>query len=402
MSKVLVFVPMCGRGGVALVVRKLLQGLVDTAPKGWRFDILGQTYDENGVLVKYPRKMTFDQIRPMRRLPTHPKLFSFLLANSPVFVQHLQEKVKTSKPDVIFCPSSWWVIRNRDWNLSVPYVTCIPDFAFDTIDMGHMLTEHFRYASGLIRDRVDMTVFSSETQRTHAVKKYQFEPCKTRVIHHSADFVAEGFDPSPEEAERVKVRHGLPEKYLLAFHPMGHKDPATLLRGFALARRSSKIIPPLVIAGIETEQLCDEQTRNPQVRELRLIMKQNELYFGRDLYVLGTVPEGDIAGLFAGAMASISTSRSEGDIAGGTFASFMAKCPHVWSDLAVYREQLKDTMGWMFPVGQYEVLAETLERVCRYRDDAKLRALAAYDWAQQRTVKDVAQDYLDVFTEVMR
>lgn len=399
MPRVLIFAPTVGRGGVSLVVRKVFRGLAECAPSNWQFDVLGQRWNEIGEAVAYPSEWGFTQLAPLspeQKMPAHPHQFPWLWQQCEMFYQHLASVA--GEYDLIYCPSSWWAIRANKWTLPVPFITHIPDFAFDQIDMG-LLAQHFRVASQLTSYRADFTIFPADYWRNHAINYYGFAPDKTQTISHSADFVAEDYHPTPEEGLRVRARYGLPEQYVLAFHvASSHKDPETILLGQLHARRNSPHVPPLVIAGIETERFKSNAPDAQPIMRIRQVIREIGATLGKDLFILGGVPESDIAGLFAGATVSINASRMEGDLSGVTFNAFMARNPHIYSDLPVYVDRIgRDALGWCFPVGDAEALGNCLIAACENRDEAMRRALEAYKFAHQRTVRDVAAEYLEVF-----
>ena len=398
--KLLMFVPTSGRGGVSLVIRKVFQGLADYAPKDWNFEVLGQAYNEILEPVVYPENWKFTQIDPVEKLPPHPHQFRFLWDNVECFYDHLVRVA--GDYDLIYCPSVFWCIRSREWDIRTPFVAHIPDIAYDEIPMGQLLEQHFRVATQLVRKRANFTIFLSEYWRKHATGVYGFDEDKTTVIPNSADFVAENYDPSPQEALRVREKYGLPEHYVLAFHPLWHKSPATILWAQRHARSISPLVPPLVMAGIGTEHLLTDAPVDRHITEVRKVLAEIGVQPDVDFFSLGRVPEEDIAGLYAGATVSVNASQMEGDLSGNTFNAFMAHCPHIYSDLPVYTMRIgREKYGYSFMTGEYIALAQRLIDVCADRDEARRRAVAAYGYAVSRTVKDVANEYIDVFSRVL-
>jgi hypothetical protein len=124
---------------------------------------------------------------------------------------------------------------------------------------------------------------------------------------------------------------------------------------------------------------------------------------GVNFWSLGYVPDEDLGGLFAGAIASVVASTSEGDVSGPIFLSLRAKTPLIFSDLPVFIESLGSTnaFGIDFPVGNYRILGETLIHVCEQPEDSKLRAERAYELSLQRTLEHVTADYLAAFEEAI-
>lgn len=394
MPKVLIFTPIVGRGGVKLCVETMLRGYAQYAPPDWEFTVLGQALDEIGKPIDYA--FPFTQIRPLAVLPQHPHLFNYLLHHADDFMDHLREVVAETQPDLVMCYGAWWVARARRWEIEAPIVTFLPDFAFNQgVDLG-ILNEHFTFASQILARRASFSVFSAEYHRNHAVDYYRFPIEKTAVINHSADFVAHNLVASKAEGRRVAKQFGLPSRYVLAFHPMGHKDPDTILRGQRYARLHSASVPPLVLAGIHTEELL-----NPRNRRAQILLESVHAHLDVDVFVTGFVEERDIGGLFANAVCSISASRSEGDLSGATLTSMMTKTPHIWSRLPVYLDRLNDGMGYSFELGDFEALGKLIVEVCEFPTAAERKALMAFKWAQQRTIQHVVAEYLSVFERVI-
>lgn len=396
MTKVLIFAPIVGRGGMHLCVETMLRGYQDFAPKQWSFEVLGQEHDEIGLPILYG--FPFTQLRADRALPTHPELFPYLLRNADTFMDHLREQVEENQPDLVMVYGAWWIARAKRWDINAPMVCFLPDFATDQgVDLGEMLNTHFRYSAQLLSQRADFTVFSSAFHQSHAVSRYHFPFLKTGVVHHSADFVLQnGLKASKAEGKRVRNKLLLPDTYVLAFHPMGHKDPQTVLRAQRYARMHSSHVPPLVFAGIGTDTFAD-----PKNRRSRRMLEEVHAKLDYDFFATGYVDEGDIGGLFANAVVSISASTSEGDLSGATLTSFVTKTPHIFSNLPVYQLRLNETLGLSFEVGDFEQLGKHIVDVCEYPVAAERRALRAFKWAQTRTLKDVIGEYLDIFKGVI-
>lgn len=394
----LIFAPTVGRGGVHLVVETLTRAFDQiSARENVEFAVLGQKYDEIGMPIHYPVAWPMTQIDPIDKLPAHPYQFPFLKLNYDIFLKHL-DRVQDDY-DLIFAPSSWWVMYPGQWPVRKPYVTCIPDFAFDFIDAGS-LAQHFRESSRLIAQRAATTVFFARFQEKHGQNAYGFK--NTAIIPHSMDFVVKDYDPTAEEALRVRTKYGLPERYVLAFHCFGHKNPMTILRAQLYARSTSSAVPPLVIAGIETDRFAnDDPDRHAQ--DVRREIVRIGARKGVDLFIPGQVPDEDVAGLFAGATVAIFASRSEGDISGGMFNAIAAKTPMIYGDLPVFHDRLgtEQKYGLTGQPDNDRQLGIALCQVCDHYADAKQRAEDAYDHLSSYQATDVAQKYIDLFRKLI-
>jgi len=385
--KVLIFAGVIGRGGVRRVCEVLSH---EFANQGLDCHILGQRYDENGGEIDWERSFPFTQIRPAERLPLHPGLFEYLVATAQMMVDHL-EQVQDDY-DLIYAASAWWHVGGMvNWKIRKPIVSDIPDFAFDYISMGSFLTHYFREAAPRVALRSARTVFASEFHRSHGAEHYGFD--RTALIRHSIDFTpmidGDGTPPA-----------GLPDKYLLAFHPMGHKDPETIIRGYNLLRKDG-VNMPLVMAGIGTDALVSNKPTK-EANYLRDVVRGLNMEFGKDILVLGRVPEEAIPPLYRNAAVSLVASRSEGDLSGTVHESIRYRTPLVYGNLPVFEEQLVDgEHGVAFELGSGYDLAEAVRTTLADPAAAKRCADCAYEHFSKRTVADVALDYIRLFEEVI-
>lgn len=382
--KVLVLLATVGRGGVTRVIEHLLPALVE---QGLDMTVVGQTLNEAGRPIAYPAEVPFIQIEPADGLPPHPNQFSFLVEHGGDFLAHaarLQEGF-----DLCFAMTPWWSIGAKAvCNLHLPVISCIPDFAFDQIGMSEFLNDHFRSAVLRIAERSALTVFSSEFQRQWGIDHYGFALSRTTVIPYSSDFI-----PTARGSMSLP---GLPEHTLLAFHTLHHKDPETLLRGYAYAHHKSRRVPPLVIGGIDSDTLTDLHYQSERLVGLRrLITHELNLRLKRDLFITGFVPEEAIAGLYSRADAVLTATRSEGDIS-GTMNEAIRYCrPLIYSDLPVFAERITSGVhGLAFPVGDWQALGECILDVCRDPAAARARAERAYTDLTPRTVDQVAEEFV--------
>lgn len=400
--KILVYAPTVGRGGVHRVVETLMDGFNRVSGVNTRFDVLGQTYDEIGLKIEWPEAWDFEQLDPGPTIPKHPEQFQWLYSQQETFVAHLARRAPDY--DLVFCPSPWWTMRVKEWpmqKLGVPFVTVVADFAFDHIEMG-LLAYNFRHVAKLIAQQADFTVFLSDWQRKWGEDHYNFK--HTATIHHSADFVAKDFVPTGDEAVRVGQKYGLPARYILAFHPMHHKGILDVLPAFKIARGESSAVPPLVVAGINTEHLFSEESIDSHIDEVRVLLKDIGAVQNDNVFALGRIPGEDIAGLYVGAEASVVASHSDGTLSGAIFESMAASTPLIFSNLPVFTEELgtDNRYGLMFPVGDIPALAKAIVKVCEGRPSAHMRAMEAFGFTNKRSHLDVAREYLTVFEQVTK
>jgi len=396
MPHVLIYAPIIGRGGVHRLVTSMTHAWAKMS--GWEFTILSQRNGENGDPIHWPQSMTFEQIDGGTP-PRHPQLFPWLYAQQGVFYDHW----KHMKADITYLPMPWWTARLPRWTPPMPTVISLHDFAWDQLGWRN---HEFRAEARIFAQSGVMTSFPSHYQREWGEKHYGFK--NTRTIHYG-HFIPSNLMATPTEAIRVRREYSLPPNYVLAFH-VGNakKDPFTILKGVAEARRRSMNVPPLVIAGVETQQMAPPFVPSTHeaygfVNEFRTLAEASGFTYGKDLFVLGPVAEADIGGLYAGAAAAITASHNEGGIPGSVYEAFASHTPCVYTDLPVISERLEpDVYGWTFKPKDHMGLANNLIAICRDEDEAFTRAAKAFAFANSRTWADAAADYLKLFEEVLR
>lgn len=395
MPKVLIYAPLIGRGGVHRMITRLAKSWAKLPD--WQFTILSQRNDENGAPIDWPENMVFEQICG-GETPRHPKLFPWLYAKQPEFFAHWSKM----DADIAYLPMPWWTARLPYWKPPMPTVITLHDFAWDQLQQRN---HEFRAEARVFAQSGVHTVFPSNFQREWGENHYGFR--NTRTIYHG-HFIPDGLMATPTEADRVRAKYELPPEYILAFH-VGNakKDPMTILKAVAAARQSSDRIPPLVLAGLDTEMLRppyvpEDHFASAFVNQVRKIVKEYGYTYGKDLFVLGRVPEADIGGLYAGAVAAVTASHNEGGIPGSMFEAFAAHTPAIFTNLPVFTERLKppEKYGWAFTPGDVEGLTAALLEMID-TPESFLRAGEAFTFANSRTWDDAAAEYIDLFKEVI-
>lgn len=394
MPKVIIFAPMVGRGGMSRLVQKLIAEW--SKNKTWKFHVLSQPRDEFGNEINWG-KATFTALGPA--LPKHPQLFNALTKAIPAYYAQLKAAITEIEPDLIFLPSGWWTMRGVEWDIQIPTVAFIPDFAMDYLPEFMVADEFMPYrAEAFQLARAVKTLITPSKYQADNAGKYGFKNVK--VIYHNG-FIPEPFDTSQENADIVRKKYKLPPTYTLAFHAAGHKDPETILRAQHIARRIARV-PSLVIAGIDTgEYKPHVPTSNMFASRIQnIIRREIKATIGTDLFILGEVPVEDIGGLYAASSLAITASRSEGGLSGSICEAAASKTPLIYSDFPVMQERLVDGLhGVCFPVGNPLELALAIARVYQNPISAVERAEALFLELQTPTWSDVAKSYLDIFKE---
>jgi glycosyltransferase involved in cell wall biosynthesis len=128
-----------------------------------------------------------------------------------------------------------------------PLVVTLHDLIPWALGGPRMRGERFRFWLGKrLLKRAHAVIAVSESTAADATKLAGVAPGRVRVVPEAAGAV---FAPRPGAADRVKVRWGGDPGYLLFVGAMDdRKDPASLLRAWAAARRITKSLE-LVIAG---------------------------------------------------------------------------------------------------------------------------------------------------------
>lgn len=356
---------------------------------------MGRLHDEEGLAVEYPSDFTYIPVDVVDKLPPHPSQFEYLMLHHTDFVDRLNEIAP--EYDLIFNIYPFWAIASN-WATKTPLVTMIPDLAFDFINVGAYLDGYLRGQTRLAGEIAAATVFPANFHRLHAEIHYGFT--RTHTIYHSADMLPVGKTPIEADIEAVRTKYGLPKRYVLAFHPMGHKGLDQIVQAQHYARSHSPFIPPLVIAGMDTNQLVNPTYPNEQMEESRfLIFQQLGAHLGQDIFITGPVEDADILPLHAGATVAVTASTMDGDVSGPMFDAMHAKTPLIAPTLPVYQERLSDKELFFYDPKSPAALGRAIMDVCVNGSEGRVEA--AFLWSKKRTIKNVAADYLKLFAEVL-
>lgn len=395
MKKLLYYTPFVNRGGVKKVIESVLPVMVETAAeRGWKIDVLGQVLDENQNPVKYPI-IPVQQLEPNEKLPLPPKLYEALLRNSKINLEHLHEVAPNY--DLIYSPNPLWGMWG-DWNIEIPFVCTIHDFAWDFISMGDFLTNYFQAVCHKIAERASVVTSMSNYHLQHGAMKYEFKNIQN--VQNSADLFAQPYAGGTEGINRVREKYNLPEKYILLPHALHNHGIDTGLRGYDLARNFDIDIPPLVICGIGTENLLKPKD-NYEKTIYMLIQWELRAELQKDLLVIGTVNSEDMGALFAGACMTLVPSRMDGDVSGSAFQAIQSKSPLVISDFPVFTERLNNNHALFFGVDDVMELANKILEVLKEPEAAKTRAQRVFEYMQKYTLSDIAKRYWSIFERVL-
>lgn len=405
MPNLLIYAPIIGRGGVHRMVTRLIEHWQNNP--NWKIVVLSQTHDENGNEIDWgeAKFIQIDGGTP----PQHPYLFTWLQQNQITFHTHWQKVAKQYKIDLTYFPMPWWTTRHGGFKPLTPMVITLHDFAWDQMSIP---AHEFRAEARNFAEHADLAIFPSDYQRVWGEQNYGFK--HTRTIYHG-HFIPPNFLATPSEAARVQAQYRLPSRYTLAFHcANSKKDPITILRAQLEARKRSADVPPLVVAGLDTEWFTPGSIRPGHhaygfATQLWNVIANCGYHIGEDLFVLGNIPVQDMGGLYAGARAVISASLNEGGVNGTMFEAFAAHVPCVFTNLPMFSERLDPLTdyGFVFEPRDVNGLANTLIEVCTAQQQAEETGIAlpqvqnAFAFANSRTWADSAREYLTAFEMLM-
>jgi glycosyltransferase-like protein len=203
-----------------------------------------------------------------------------------------------------------------------------------------------------------------------------------QVVHNGVD--AARFGPiAPRLRDELRARVGAAERFL--FLAVGGVEPrkGSVHLFEALARLHEQMVPTPVLAVIGGHSFQDYQRYQDDALAR---LGRLGLTLGRDVVLLGTVPDSEMAAWYRAADALAFPSVKEG-FGLAVLEAMSADLPVVTSDLPVFREYLvPDRDALMAPVGDIPALTDALHAVAtdaplRNRLAAAGRTVAArYSW----------------------
>jgi glycosyltransferase-like protein len=218
-----------------------------------------------------------------------------------------------------------------------------------------------------------------------------------QVVHNGVDVERFAPIPSGQRAE-LRSRVGAADRFL--FLAVGGIEPrkGSIHLFEALARLREKMNPPPVLAVIGGHSFQDyDQYRDDALRQLGSL----GLTLGRDVVLLGTVPESEMAAWYRCADALAFPSAKEG-FGLAVLEAMSADLPVVTSDLPVFREYLvagRDAL--MARVGDVAALADAMYAVAT---DATLRnnlIKAGRPIARRFSWQSCAEEHRAVYTRLL-
>jgi len=198
-----------------------------------------------------------------------------------------------------------------------------------------------------------------------------------------------GLQGMESEQRRVADVYDLPEGYL--FYPAQfwpHKNHARLVQALALLQREHGLKIPIVFSGFYAGEIR-EATYNYVMKLAHQLGVQDQIHY------IGYVPDEDMPGLYAGALA-LAMPTFFGPTNIPTLEAWAFNCPVLTSDVRGIREQTGDAAILVNPVS-VEAIADGLRRLAT---DGDLRRTLAQR-GQQRLAGYSPQDYYRRLTEIV-
>jgi glycosyltransferase involved in cell wall biosynthesis len=164
------------------------------------------------------------------------------------------------------------------------------------------------------------------------------------------------------ERQRVRVRYGLPERFV--FYPADfspHKNHVQLVRALSHLRDERQMRVPAVFCGYHSDLL-----RTDWLRELQSLVRRHRLE--SQVHFVGYVPEEDISALYASA-AMLAMPTYVGPTVIPVLEAWATRCPVLTSDIRGLREQVGDA-GLLVDPRSFEAIADAIHalwtdtRVC--------------------------------------
>jgi glycosyltransferase involved in cell wall biosynthesis len=204
----------------------------------------------------------------------------------------------------------------------------------------------------LLRDTLERSarlIAISHQTKADLVELLSVEPDRIQVVYPGRH---EEWSASSETAlSAIRVRYGLPSRYLLYLGSLGpHKNVSTLLRAFALGRDTGRLDVPLVIVG---DPRWGEQTLD--------LLK--DLPIRRHIILTGRVPDSDVPAMYSGATAFVFPSLYEG-FGLPVLDAMTCGVPAIVSTGGALPEVVGEA-GICLPPDSIEAWADTLCLICR-------------------------------------
>jgi len=292
---------------------------------------------------------------------------------------------------------------DRTIPLEAPAVVTLHDLAHELTEVHGPLTPWIRGEVWQWTRLAHAIIFSSEFIRDEAIRLYQIPREKTFRVYLAPLLVEP--EASGERLADLRARYSLPKRFALApLHAAPHKNPHILLEAFGRLKREGMQLP-LVLVGPLTENLLPG-VRTPSLSRYHLELQRRilllDLEIGRDLFLLGYVPDEEIPLLYQASSVVITATRSEAGLSGPILEGMWYRRPILCSAIPPFLERLgsDDRLALLFDPEDPEDLIRAIRRWADDPEGTSQRVREAYTWVNQRNWDDAAREYLDIFHSV--
>jgi glycosyltransferase involved in cell wall biosynthesis/Flp pilus assembly protein TadD len=314
---------------------------------------------------------------------------------------------QSSEFDLIYCPSTVQMLSpDQQIRLAAPVVVTLHDLAHEFTEAWGPLTLAVKLETRYWAHFAQAIIFSSDYIRNEAICLYHIPPEKTYRVYLAPPLV-EASMPEPTRVAALRSRYRLPLQFVLSpGTAMVHKNPLTVIEAFGWLKQQGYNLPLVLIGPLVENLIPGMQTTatTPYHRMVQRRIQELGLEIGRDLFILGHVPDAEIPVFYAASSLVVTATRSEAGLSGPVFEAMWYQRPVVCSAIPQFIERLgtDEHLVYMFDPNDPYDLAQAIRRWADDPAGAEHRVAEAYAWVSQRSWDDVAREYLEIFQSIAR
>lgn len=309
--------------------------------------------------------------------------------------------------DLIYCPSSTFILSpDQETPLAAPVIITLHDLAHEFTEAWGPMTSVIKLEMRYWAHFAQAIIFSSDYIRNEAIRLYHIPPEKTYRIYLAPPLV-EASTPNPTQVTALRSRYRLPPQFALSpGTAMVHKNPLAVIEAFGWLKQQGYGLP-LVLIGPLVENLIPgawTPATSPYHQMVQRRIQELGLEIGRDLFILGHIPDAELPVFYAASSLVVTATQSEAGLSGPVFEAMWYQRPVICSAIPQFTERLgtDEHLVYMFnPRDPYE-LAQAIRRWAEDPAGAERRVAKAYAWVSQRSWDDAALEYLEIFQSVAR
>jgi glycosyltransferase involved in cell wall biosynthesis len=196
-------------------------------------------------------------------------------------------------------------------------------------------------------------------------------------------------DISESQRQRVRTIYHLPERYL--FYPAQfwpHKNHSRIVKALGMLKREHRLKVPAVFCGSYSDEFRDKTFRE-------VMSLSHQMGLEEEICYIGHVPDDDMSGLYAGAVALVMPTFF-GPTNIPVLEAWAFGCPVLTSDIRGVREQVADAAVLVNP-RSVEAIADGIYRL--WTDENLRRTLA--DRGRLRLSSYTPEDYRRRLIEIL-